>query len=71
MFITMTLVLGPLLQPSPDSYSYPKLLIGAVCWLLGGVVFGWFLWLWNKRRYGLTTPPQGNDDLGEGDNPRL
>jgi hypothetical protein len=71
MFITMTLVLGPLLQPSPDSYSYPKLLIGAVCWLLGGVVFGWFLWLWNKRRYGLTTPPQGNDDLGEGDKPRL
>ena len=54
MFIIMTFVFPAMNGSADDPYNVSRLLRGLVVWGVGGVVFGWWLWFFAVRKYGLT-----------------
>ena len=65
MFMIMTF-LFPLIAGSPDEpYSVTRIVRSLVSWGLGGVLFGWLLWLFNVKKYGLTRKTGDNTLIDE------
>ena len=54
MFIIVTFVISAIIGSAYDPYNVSRLLRGLVVRVVGGVVFGWWLWFFVVRKYGLT-----------------
>ena len=54
MFIILTFVFPAINGSAGDPYNVSRLLRGLVVWGVGGVLFGWWLWFFTVRKYGLT-----------------
>ena len=54
MFIVMSFVYPELAGLAGDSHNISSLLRGLVVWGIGGALFGWWLWFFAVRKYGLT-----------------
>ena len=59
MFVVMTFFVSPPKQMSPSA-----LLLSAIVWFLGGLLFGYMMWIVGERRYSLLAH---DDRRGDGD----
>ena len=65
MFMIMTF-LFPVIAGSPDEpYCVTCIVRSSVSWGLGGVLFGWLLWFFGVKKYGLTRKTGDNTVIDE------
>ena len=60
MFITMTFVFPELAGSADDCHTISSLLRGLVVWGSGGALFGWSLWFFSMRKYGVAQEVRSN-----------
>jgi hypothetical protein len=59
MFLLMTFIVSPPKQMSP-----PLILLSAIMWLIGGLLFGYVMWIVGERRYIRLTHDERRGDVG-------
>lgn len=50
MFLLMTFIVSP-----PKQATLPLVLLSAIMWLVGGLLFGYVMWILGERRYNRLT----------------
>lgn len=65
MFITMTFIFPELAGSAGDCPTISSLLRGLVVWGSGGALFGWSLWFFSMRKYGVAREDGSNGVVEE------